>query len=255
MIFNPTRNALLAIALFGICSALSPKASAQFFTPQIVFDPAAVAEAIKEVAQGAEEIRLAIEDLENQTRQLDAITGVRDVARQFLEPRGYLPDDLAELLRTEIVGSDDVLQLVDALDRMYLPVNSDALVARGIVQADSPFAMSIDRATNANLAALASSQMTYNQVRTRLDAIHGLLGRLAESEDLKTSIDLNARMAAENSLLLAELIRMQALDQQARASSVSAEQTRRTIATRLTTVDQEERARARSILGMTENPQ
>ena len=244
---------LILAGLLTFSGLPSQRAEAQFFGPQIVFDPAAVAEAIKEVAQGAEQIRLALEDLENQARQLEAMTGRRDIARQYLEPRGYLPDDLAELLRTEIVGNEDVLQLVEELDRLYLPVNSDALVVRGIVQEDSPFAMSIDRATNANLAALASSQMTYNQVRTRLESIDGLLGSLEGSEDLKTSIDLNARIAAENSLLLAELIRMQALDQQARASSVTAEQTRRTIATRLTTVDREERARARAILGMTEN--
>ena len=247
----------LAVAFSGMLLAnltLSPKAHAQLFGfPQIVFDPAAVAEAIEQVAQGAEEIRIALRDLENQTRQLEAITGTRDVASIFLEPRGYLPDELADLLRTEIVGSDDVLQLVDALDQIYLPVNSEALVARGILEEGSSVAMSIDRATSANLAALASSQMTYNQVRTRLDAIDGLLGSLEGSEDLKTSIDLNARIAAENSLLLAELIRMQALDQQARSASVNAEQTRRTVATRLTTVNQEERDRARSILGMSEN--
>ena len=111
-------------------------------------------------------------------------------------------------------------------------------------------ALALDRATNANLAALASSQLTYNQVQTRLDSVQGLMETLDGSEDLKTSIDLVVRVSAENSLLLAELIRMQALDQQARASASNAERNNRSVALALTQTNQAERERAFAVLGI-----
>lgn len=250
MIFNLKKRALLAAIVFSIGSFLSPKAEAQFFGPQIVFDPAAVAEAVRQVAQGAEQIRLKLEDLENQTRQLEAITGTREVGSLFLEPRGYLPPELAELLRTESSGSEDVLTLIEAFEDMYVPITSQHLTSRGIITADSSMALALDRATNANLASLASSQLTYNQVTTRLESVQGLMEAVDGSEDLKTSIDLVARVSAENSLLLAELIRMQALDQQARAAASNAERNNRAVTGMFTRYDEVEGNRALAALGI-----
>lgn len=250
MNFNLKKSALLSIVLLGMCSALSPKAEAQFFAPQIVFDPAAVAEAVKDVAQGAEEIRLALEDLQSQARQLEAITGTRSVGTIFLEPRGYLPPELAELLRVETQGSEDVMALIEAFEDMYAPINSRHLTSRGIISEDSTMARALDRATNANLAALASSQLTYNQVETRLEAVQGLMEAVDGSEDLKTSIDLVARVSAENSLLLAELIRMQALDQQARAAASNAQRNNQAVTSAFTRMDETEGNRALAALGI-----
>ena len=241
---------LILAGLLTAYGGTAQKAEAQFFGPQIVFDPAAVAEAVKEVAQGAEQIRLAVEDLENQARQLDAITGTRQVGSLFLEPRSYLPPELAELLRTETGGNADVMALIDAFEDMYAPINSRHLTTRGIIAEDSTMARALDRATNANLAALASSQLTYNQVETRLSSVNGLMEAVDESEDLKTSIDLVARVSAENSMLLAELIRMQALDQQARAAAANAERNGKSVATAFTSIDNDERTRAYTALGI-----
>lgn len=250
MNFNLIKKALLVSVLLTIGTAMGPKAEAQFFGPQIVFDPAAVAEAVKEVAQGAEEIRLTLEGLEQQARQLESITGTRNVGSLFLEPRSYLPPELAQLLRTETEGSQDVMALIDAFEDMYAPITSRHLTTRGVIAEDSAMARALDRATNANLASLASSQLTYNQVETRLAAVEGLMEAVDGSEDLKTSIDLVARVSAENSLLLAELIRMQALDQQARASASNAERNSKAVTSAFTSVNQEERERAYSALGI-----
>lgn len=251
MTLNPIRWALLSFASLAVITVATPKAEAQLFgLPQIVFDPQAVAQAIEDVRQGAEQIRLALDDLENQAQQLQAITGTREVGSLFLEPRGYLPPELAELLRNEPQGSEDVLALIEAFEDMYVPINSTPLTTRGILSENSSMALSLDRATNANLAALASSQLTYNQVQTRLDSVHGLMETLDGSEDLKTSIDLVARVSAENSLLLAELIRMQALDQQARAAADNAERNSRSVALAFTQTDRTERERAFRALGI-----
>ena len=64
------------------------------------------------------------------------------------------------------------------------------------------------------LANMSASEVAYGEIQKRVASIEEMMTLLDESEDLKTSTDLNARITAENSLLLAEMMRLQTLQMQ-----------------------------------------
>ena len=79
-------------------------------------------------------------------------------------------------------------------------------------------AKAIDRRTGTTYAAIAASEQAYNNIPVRMQTYESLLSELNNSDDLKASVDLNARIAAENGILMNEIMRLNAIQIQQNSS-------------------------------------
>jgi hypothetical protein len=61
---------------------------------------------------------------------------------------------------------------------------------------------------------MAASQESYNNVAQRMQTYEGFLTELNNSPDMKTTADLQARIAVENAILMNEMIRLLSLQMQ-----------------------------------------
>jgi len=68
-----------------------------------------------------------------------------------------------------------------------------------------------DRRSQTTTASMAASESTYNNAANRMQGYETLLGELNTSPDLKSSVDLLARISTENGLLMNEILKLQAL--------------------------------------------
>jgi type IV secretion system protein VirB5 len=58
---------------------------------------------------------------------------------------------------------------------------------------------------------MAGSEEAYNSISNRIEIYESLMEELNNTQDLKASVDLQARIAAENGLILNEIMRLQAM--------------------------------------------
>ena len=209
-----------AIALtFAAQSMTAPKAHALFGIGDIVFDPAALAQAVQNGIQMASQLEQMyqdyanqVEQLQRQVEQLDAMTGARALGLIAYEARDYLPEDLASILILD--DGSEAAYIRNELEDLFQPITSNPYVDAELFEASSPLALALDRQTNTMLANMSASEVAYGEIQKRVASIEEMMTLLDASEDLKTSTDLNARITAENSLLLAEIMRLQTLQMQ-----------------------------------------
>jgi type IV secretion system protein VirB5 len=190
-----------------------------------VYDNAGFAQLIAQVNAMADDYQKQIEQLEEAVRQSDAITGTRnmgDVANGLLEQqlREYLPNTWADTMN--IINSGNVpngalgtQSIYNNLYNEYAPLSGADLMPS---DPTSNVAKAIDRRTGTTYAALSASEQAYNNIPVRMQTYNTLLGELNNSDDLKTSVDLQARISAENGVALNELMRLNAIRIQQDAS-------------------------------------
>lgn len=203
----------------------APKAHA-FLGGGIVFDPTNLAQAVSNGAQIIAQLEQMYEDYANQVEQLqrqveqvEAMTGARALGLVAYEARDYLPEDLASILILD--DGSEAAMIRRELEDIFSPITSDPYVSGGMFKAGSPLAEALDRQTNTMLASMAASELAYDEIEKRVASIEELMTLLDGSEDIKTSTDLNGRITAENSLLLAEMMRLQTLQMQMRAAETN----------------------------------
>ena len=83
---------------------------------------------------------------------------------------------------------------------------------------NGPFAQAMDRKTASTYASMAASEQAYNNINDRIQIYESLLSELNNTQDLKASADLQARIMAENGMLLTELMRLNAIQMQERSA-------------------------------------
>lgn len=81
-----------------------------------------------------------------------------------------------------------------------------------------PIARALDRRTGTTYAAMTASEQAYNKIPARIATYETLLNELNSTTDLKASADLQARILAENGLVLNELVRLSAISMQQKAA-------------------------------------
>lgn len=215
---------LFKIATFSILLSISclGKAQAQGIP---VYDASGFTQMMAQIDAMAEDYQKQLEQLDEAIKQREALTGPRnagDLMNGILEQqlREYLPntwEDTMNLITANGLpsGAIGTQGIYTDLINTYNPVaGSDAYAS----DPTGPLSQALDRRTNTTYAAMAASEQAYNNINQRIQIYEGLMNELNNTQDLKASVDLQARISAENGLILSELMRLNAIQMQQRAS-------------------------------------
>lgn len=198
------RRAGLAAASGGALWFLALPAVAQI----PVIDPAAIAKQIEQIA----ELRTQLETAKDQLTQLQSLhgslnklTNMGDIAALLSNPavRQALPKDFGQL-ESALKG-----QGAGALgSRAETYARENEIYARA---GDDFYAAESRRAQMANAGQSSVAQQVYEAATKRMDGLDELRRQIGQSEDPKTTLDLQARIGSESAQLQNELLKMQAL--------------------------------------------
>ena len=174
-------------------------------------------------------------------RQNDELTEARRVTRsvtgqlglgtlhqtpELAAMRRRLPALLFDLRRLQDLAADpDLVQALTVHRRLTDRYGLLDDTAYEPTDPDAPYAQAWFDDRDAQLAAATSAEVVYQNVDVREDLYGDLMDELDTGEDLKQSVDILARLTAENGRLLMELIRLQSATTQAAATAQLAHQT------------------------------
>ncbi len=190
-----------------------------------VYDAAGYAQFIQQLDQMTKEYEKQLQQLDQAFAQTNALTGKRNMGSLMNTPaeaalRRYLPDTWQETMHIiEANGLADgafgTQSLNNSLRQTYQPLTGAEFMSQDPTGA---IAQAYYRQTNTTYAAMSASEQAFNAGANRTETYDTLLSELDNTEDLKASIDLNARIAAENGMAINELTRLQAMQIQQRAA-------------------------------------
>lgn len=171
---------------------------------------------LKQIEQMAKDYQKQVEQLEESVRQTTALTGGRGMGsfmngEQEAQLRRYLPQDWQDALN----GAGNIAGIVQQLESEL-----DVMPGAEFVSTDpnGVIAQNYDRRNQTAITAMAASQQAYNTMQQRIGGYEAMLSELDNTQDLKASVDLLARISIENGLILSELMRMNAIQMQVQAS-------------------------------------
>lgn len=210
------RHALTAASLVGI--GISPAPA------QIVFDPSVFARQLDQLTELKNQVTTMTSQLkvaENQLTQakqlydsFNKLTNVNEVASllnssQF---RKYLPSEFSQIESlTKGTGSGTFASSVES----YLGQNRLYTSNPG----NSFYASELDRIARQTGAKQSLGQAVYDTASKRIDELEKLRQQISASKDVKDTMDLSARLQAEQALLQNDVLRMQGLAMIQRAQS------------------------------------
>lgn len=190
-----------------------------------VYDATSFAQLVTQLDQMAQDYQNQIEQLDEAFKQTEAITGTRNaggIVNGLLEQqlREYLPntwEDTMNIINAPSLpsGALGTQSIYHDLYTTYAPITGAEFMESdpsGVV------AQSLDRRTGTTYAAMAASEQAYNNIGARIQIYEQLLNELNNSQDLKASVDLQARIAAENGMILSEVMRLNAIQMQQKAA-------------------------------------
>lgn len=178
-------------------------------------------QALETVRQLQQQYETQLRELNEAVRQVQAMTGERGLGGLVNsgidhELRRYLPDtwlDTLEIMdRADIPASaSDVQRIFEELSETYEVATPDEYAPQ---RPDLPTAQAHHRTTRTGYATLATSEAAFDQTTRRVATYETFLDELDRTEDVKASIDLAGRIAAENGIAANELLRLQAINLQ-----------------------------------------
>lgn len=220
MIKHFMRRAILAAATGGALWFLALPAAAQI----PVIDPAAIAKQIEQIV----ELKSQLETAKGQLTQLQSLHGslnklsnMGDIAALLSSPavRQALPKDFGQL-EAALTGHG-----TGALgSRAETYVRENEVYAR---TGDDFYAAETRRAQLANAGQVSVAQQVYEAASRRMDGLEELRRQIGQSEDPKTTLDLQARIGSESTQLQNEILKMQALQLLQQAEVQTREQRQR----------------------------
>ena len=211
------------------------------------------------LAKNIEQLQAALRDAENQIAQIEelkkqvengiaqltnlegilgSISGLNDIASLYnsvedLRSRAAKITDLSGFQDAIAIGDFD--SLLDSLldgnvtmgDKMAGEYMRDTLesagltseVLAGLSSSENPQDKRIADSAAASATAMGMAQLSYEEAAQSLERIDGLVEEIGRQTELKDSIDLNTRMAAETNYMLGQMWRLNA------AASLAAGQT------------------------------
>ena len=171
-----------------------------------------------------DELREARRVVQSITRALGL--GTLHRTPQLAAMRRRLPVLMYDLRRLQDLAADpDLVQALTVHRRLTDRYGLLEDTAYEPTDPTAPYALAWADDRNAQLAAATSAEVVYQNVDAREDLYEELMTELDTGEDLKMSVDILARLTAENGRLLMELIRLQSSTTQAAATSQLAQQT------------------------------
>lgn len=191
-----------------------------------VYDAAGYAQILTQLEQMTQDYQKQIEQLSEAVKQTNALTGTRamgTLANGNLEAdlRRYLPNTWQETMNMMSVSGLNGAGLgtqgtYNDLYALYEPLKgADAITT----DPSGATAQALDRRTGTTYAAMAAGEQAFNSIPRRMETYETLLTELDNTEDLKGSIDLLARISAENGFILNEMMRLNAIQIQQRAAT------------------------------------
>lgn len=204
---------LLCVVPF-LSLATAPAAHAQW----AVIDVGAITQLVQEVATMRQELTTAQQELSQARNQYAAMTGNRGMDQLLSgQNRNYLPADWAEL-NAVLQGSGGAYESLAA--SMQGLIASNAVLTSEQVSTLSPTEraqLQADRSSTALLQAMA--QQALATTSARFQSLQQLIAAIPQATDEKASLDLQARISAEETMLQNDQIKMGVLYQLAHAES------------------------------------
>jgi type IV secretion system protein VirB5 len=190
-----------------------------------VYDASGFGQMVTQLNQMSKDYQKQLEQLDQAMQQTHALTGKRNMGALANSPleaelRRYMPNTWQDTLRMIDAaglpnGALGTQSLYSQLYSTYQPImGADSITG----DPTGPLAKALDRRTETTYAAMAASEQAYNNAAGRTETYETLLTELDKTEDLKASIDLQARIAAENGMALNDLMRLHAIQIQQKAS-------------------------------------
>ncbi len=190
-----------------------------------VYDASSFGQLVSQLESMSKDYQKQLEQLDEAIKQTSAITGTRDMgslANGALEAelRRYLPNswqDTMSMINASGLPSGALAtqNLFNSLYTTYNPVPGAEYIT---ADPNGPISKALDRRTETTYAAMAASEQAYNSISNRIVTYESLLEELNNTTDLKASVDLQARISAENGMILNELMRLNAIQMQQKAS-------------------------------------
>lgn len=203
---------LCLIPVFSL--AFVPAAHAQW----AVIDVGAITQLVQEVATMRQELTTAQQELSQARSQYAAMTGNRGMDQLLLgQNRNYLPADWAEL-NAVLQGSGGAYESLAA--SMQSLIASNAILTSQQLATLSPAEQAQLRADRSSTALLqAMAQQALVTTSARFQSLQQLIAAIPRATDEKASLDLQARISAEETMLQNDQIKMGVLYQLAHAQS------------------------------------
>lgn len=192
------------LVLAGLCLLTAPSARAQ----QLVYDPTAAARLLQQyetAVQQLEQLRAQVQQGQTLLGSLNTGSTVNTLAAELESPalRAVLPD--AQALAFAARGDMSALgalgtaaQAIRAADRLYTPAASD------------PVGSDLEAAGNRAALGAALGQQVADVSAQRLRGLQTLQANIGQG-DARAALDLQARLEAEQALLVNEQVRLQGL--------------------------------------------
>ncbi len=191
-----------------------------------VYDASSFTQMVTQLDAMSKDYQKQMEQLEQAIKQADAITGSRNMGSLNNSPveadlRRYLPttwEQTLEMMSASGLGNtgSSTQHLYNSLTTTFKPLPGSEFLPSDPA---GPISRALDRRNNTTYAAMAASEQAYNGVSNHIDAYENMLKELDNSPDLKASVDLQARIAAENGMLFSEILRLQAMQIQQSSAS------------------------------------
>ena len=209
------------ISIFAVLALLSvaPAAHAQF----AVIDVAAVTQLVQQVNTTVEELQTARSELSEAQQQYQAFTGSRGMQNLLSgTDRNYLPTDVASLDATVSGSGGSYGALASSVQAA---LNANAVLSPAAL---ASLSVAERNAIEAQRQAVAlregiSSQALAN-ASGRFAQVQQLIAAIGTAQDPKASLDLEARISAEEGMLEAEQTKLQVLYQTVRARQAAERQ-------------------------------
>lgn len=202
------------------------------------------------LAKNIEQLQTALRDAENQIKQIEelkkqvengvaqltnlegilgSISGLNEIASlynsaQDLRSRAAKITDLSKFQNAIAIGDFD--SLLDSLldsnvtmgDKMAGEYMRERLASAGLTSealaglssSENPQDKRIADTAAASATAMGMAQLSYEEAAQSLERIDGLVEEIGKQTELKDSIDLNTRMAAETNYMLGQMWRLNA---------------------------------------------
>ena len=203
---------IAALSLAALSVGGIQPASAQF----AVIDVASIAQLLKEVQQLEQQVATARSQLVQAQSEYAAITGNRGMQNLLSGTiRNYLPSDWTQLSQVMSGASASFPALASSTSSF---VNSNAVLTASQVALLSPSeraGLTAARQNPALLAAVAQSALANSS--GRFAELQSLIGAIGTAGDQKASLDLTARISAEQGMLQNEATKLQVLYQVAQS--------------------------------------
>jgi len=212
----------IKLGLFATCLLLTagaPTVHAQW----AVIDVGAIAQLVEQIATMYQQLETARSTLRQAEQQYRATTGGRGMERLLSgTDRNYLPANWAQL-EAAMRRADGTYRALGA--QLQSVLNDNALLSDERVAALSPIErQQLEAARRSAALFRATSRQALETTSGRFASLQQLVDAIPSAPDQKAILDLQARIAAEQAMLVNEQTKLNVLHQVAQAEELARQQ-------------------------------